>query len=261
MRGAEITPEFMDALQSDPMVIVYLGSPKLGWNPNVMYELGLRGDAPCVLIRDMKSDGTSYDLPFDIQDKRAFEIPEEKETEPAPRVRAIRDLILTPPPPPWTYLYPSATIDLKVGATNGGSRFIDASKQLEKLFGLKAIRGKALDYVIDHLLEMMPKCQRQPFLNEQSNLIGRLVVVFGPPVQNIHATIPIVFEKHEEYAGRAFLPIIQRYQLNKVTNVLRLRVLYLDVTSVTKAEKSHGYYTCSLTGNELINLKTPVIGQ
>ena len=254
MRGREITPEYMEALHNDPMVIVYLGPPKPEWNPNVIYELGLRGDAPYVALRDATSEGNAYELPFDLKDKRVVEIPEhpKPESDPGVEVRTIRERLLESLPPTWGYPYPRATIDIKVGGSDGASKFVEAPKELEILFELTGIRGKSLAYVIGHLMKKMPAYQRQPFLEEQNRLIGQLVVSFLTP-NNINATIPIVFETHLKYAGRAFLPIIVGYHFYTVTNILRLRVLYLDVTGVTKKDNGHEYYTSSLI-NESIHL-------
>jgi hypothetical protein len=68
-----------------------------------------------------------------------------------------------------------------------------------------------------------------------------------------NATVPFVFQQHQnqKYQGHAFLPIIIRYYFNRLTNVLRLKVLYIDVTSATKLNE-RGYYTCALTGDEVI---------
>src|SRR5262245_50653402 len=108
----------------------------------------------------------------------------------------------------------------------------------------------------------MPSCQRQPFIEEQGSLIGK-VLVPGFGVHSAHATVPIVFQMHQKYKGRAFLPIIVRYNFNKLTNVLRLRVLYVDVTSATKLDDEKGYYICALTGNrgiDLSALQSPIVG-
>ena len=255
MRGREITPEFMDALHNDPMVIVYLGPPKPEWNPNVIYELGLRGDQPYVALRDATFEGNTYELPFDLKDKRVVEIPEHPipEGDPGVEVRTIRERLLESVPPTWGYPYPGATIDIRIGGPDGSSKFVEAPKELETLFELPGIRGKSLERVIEHLLTKMPAYQRKPFLDEQNKLIGQLVVKFGP-LYKVNATIPIVFETHVNYVGRAFLPIIVGYHFNTVTNILRLRVLYLDVTGVTKKDEGDEYYNCSLISNEPMHL-------
>jgi len=259
MRGNYILSDVLDALQSDPMVIVYLGPPKLGWNPNVMIELGIRitTSAPYIVIKDSTSDGEPYDLPFDLKDDRIVDIPEHEEGNPelyAIKVRTIRERITGIIVPQWDEIYPSATLDMKIGDTTGeASKYTDASRQLETLFDLKRVIGREVPFVINHLLEMMPFCQRQPFIEEQQSLITKLLFPTLSGIQSVRATIPIVFQTHHKYKGRAFLPIIVRYNFNKPTNVLRVRVLYVDVTSVTKLNEK-GYYVCTLTDGEGIDL-------
>src|SRR5262249_9683408 len=150
-------------------------------------------------------------------------------------VRAIRERLIERSTPNWNYPYPIATLELEIGSPDGYSKFIDAHEQLDTLFELKEVKGKTLEQVIEHLLAKMPACQREPFLEEQKKLIGRLLV--GIRVDDIKATIPIVFESHERCAGQAILPIIVGYHLNMVKAVLRLRITYLDVTGVTKINK------------------------
>jgi hypothetical protein len=257
MRGRQITTELKDALQGDPMVIVYLGSPKPGWNPNVMLELGLRGDAARVILKDATFDGQPYELPFDLKDDRVVEIPEhpKPDSDPGVEVRTIRERLLESGPTSWTYPCPVATVDLRIGGND--SKFIDAPKQLDTLFELKGIRGKPLNQVIDYLLTKMPACQRKPFVDEQNNLIARLIVNVGPrDVEAIRATTPIVFETHQRCVGQAILPIIIGYHFNTATNVLRLKIMYLDVTGVTKMNEGDEHYTCSLTGDEHTSLLT-----
>ncbi|ARN80029.1 hypothetical protein [Methylocystis bryophila] len=258
MRGGEITPEMIDALQSDPIVLVYLGSPKLGWNPNVMYELGLRHDAPYIALKDMTADGKKYELPFDIQDKRVVEIPEVpgKDDDIAATVRTIKDRIKDAViDKQWNYLYPNATIDLKLGDP-AASKYIEGSPQIEAFFEMKRVKGKLLNDVIQHLTMKMPDYQRRPFMEEQNSLIGSLILSMGnvSDVEYPYATIPIVFEKHSKLAGRAFLPIIVRYQFSPATNVLRLRVVYLDVTTATTMDSAKHYFTCTLKCDKQLSL-------
>jgi len=260
MRGNYITSELMEALQSDPIVIVYLGPPKLGWNPNVMIELGSRIiiGAPYIVIKDGTSDGKPYDLPFDLKDNRVVDIPEQEQDNlegGAIKIRTIRERIVASvqEEKQWDYLYPGATVDIKIGGDPSESKFTSASKELETLFELKGIVGRSAPFIIGHLMERMLPCQHRPFAEEQNDLIARLVVpTFG--VRNIRATVPIVFQEHQQYKGRAFLPIIVRYNFNKLTNVLRIRMLYIDVTSATKWDEKEGCYICVLTGNGKIDL-------
>jgi hypothetical protein len=260
MRGNYIFSELLDALQSDPMVIVYLGPPKLGWNPNVMLELGSRitTGAPYLVIKDSTLDGKPYDLPFDLKDTRVVDIPEQEEADlelAAIKIRTIRERILDCiQENQWDYLYPGATVDIKIGNSTGeSSKFTEASRELETLFELKGIVGKEVSSIIGHLLEKMPSCQRQPFTDEQERLIARLLVP-GFGVHSVHATVPIVFQIHKKYKGRAFLPIIVRYNFNKLTNILKLKILYIDVTSATKLDDREGHYICALRGGEEIDL-------
>jgi hypothetical protein len=279
MQGNRIMSEVAEALQSDPMVVVYLGNPKWGgWNPNVMFELGARTitSAPYVVIKDSTSEDKPYALPFDIKDNRIVDVPEHEDDEPeniATKIRTIRDMILAGQKEnPWNYLYPSATIDIKFGDPKDSakeSRFIDVSSDLEALFELKGMAGKGLITVIEQLLKKMPPVQRQPFLDEQWNLMTQLAAPPRPQMAlpdigvHVHATIPkayatlpIVFQEHRQYTGQAFLPIIVRYSFNQITNVLKLRVLYIEVTSTTRPLAPGGPYVCILHGNEKMDLNS-----
>ena len=259
MRGNRVMPELMEALQSDPMIVVYLGNPKWGWNPNVMYELGIREAhaAPYVIIKDSTSNGNPYNLPFDLKDSRIVDVSEQEEDNPEQillKIRTIRERIQDRTSDnQWDCLHPNATIDMKLGDTNrGASRYVEASKDLETLFEMKEIGGRDLRSVTEHLMQKMPSTQRTPFIDEQNRLIFQLLFPAGDPKDiRANATIPFVFQQHQTYRGRAFLPIIVRYYFNKLTSVLRLKVLYIDVTSATKLNKS-GYYICPLTGDEVI---------
>ena len=120
--------------------------------------------------------------------------------------------------------------------------------------------------MIEHLLKKMPLAQRQPFLDEQQRLIAQLVVPsiaqldVGAYVHNIlpkaYATVPIIFQEHQQYTGQAFLPIIVRYNYNRLTSILKLRVLYVEVTSTTRLLTPGGYYVCILNSNGKLDLKS-----
>ena len=91
------------------------------------------------MIKDSTSNDKYYDLPFDIKDNRIVDVPEHEDDNPesiATKIGTIRDMILTGQKEnPWNYLYPSATIDMKIGdRLSKESRFIDASSDLEALF-------------------------------------------------------------------------------------------------------------------------------
>lgn len=266
MHGSLVVPELVDALQSDPMVITYLGHrpAKYGWNPNVMLELGGRlfgnNNAPCVVIKDSTSEGKPYDLPFDLKDVRVVEIPEHEEEDlgqGAVKIRTIREAILAViDKNPWKCLYPVANVDIKIGDSNDRtSKYTEASNELETLFELEGIAGREVLLVLEAIMEKMPECQREPFINEQQDLIGRLITK-GLGSQRMYATVPIVFEKHATYPGQAFLPIIVRYFYNKITDTLRLSVVYFDVTEITEKNRD-GYWVCKLVGKKRLDFSDP----
>ncbi len=258
MLGGAITPEMLDALQGDPLVMVYLGSPKLGWNPNVMFELGLRHDAPYIALKDMTSDGNKYALPFDIHDTRVIEIPEypSKDDDNGAIVGTIRQRVkVISEGDQWSYLYPNATVDLKLFEPDA-SKYIEVSPQLEELFELKRIKAKTLNEVIDHLVKKMPDYQRKAFIAEQNSLVGSLAINMGKVREEDYpyATVPIVFETHSIFKGRAFLPVIVRYQFFKATNVLRLRIIYVEVTTATTMDSAKHCFTCTLKCDTTLKL-------
>jgi len=74
---------------------------------------------------------------------------------------------------------------------------------------------------------------------ERATGFNRGLLTQGLGTRRMHATVPIVFEKHATYHGRAFLPIIIKHSFSKMTNTLRLSVIYMDVTEIT--EKKHGW--------------------
>jgi len=263
MHGSFVVPELMEALQSDPMVITYLGHcpSKYGWNPNVMMELGSRlgTNAPCVIIKDSTSEGEIYDLPFDIEGIRIVDIPEQEGEElelGAVKIRTIREAILAGglDRNKWKCLYPVATVDMKIGDPRDGlskSKYTEASKDMEKLFEIERIAGREILPILENLLGKMPDYQRQPFLHEQQGLIAGLIMK-GLGAEKMYATVPIVFEKHKTYQGRAFLPVIVRHSFNQLTSTLRLTVIYMDVTAITKLNED-GYYICKMVGNNLLD--------
>ena len=260
MHGSLVVPELMEALQSDPMVIAYIGHPfpKTGWNANVMIELGCRlgNNAPCVIIKDSTAEGQPNDLPFDMKDIRVVEIPEEEEEaqeQVAVKIRTIREAITYGEDKNrWKCLYPVATVDIKVGdSSDGTSLYIEASKELEMLFEMEQLAGREVLMVLNNLMEKMPDYQREPFLDEQQNLIAGFLTK-GAGSRRMHATVPIVLENHKTYPGQAFLPIIVRHSYNKVTSTLRLSVIYMDVTAVTELNE-RGYYECKLVGNKQLD--------
>jgi hypothetical protein len=255
MTGPNVLDDIILALQTDPMVIAYLGNPNPEWNPNVMLEIGarLQTNMPIVCLRDAPVEGEEEKpLPFDLLNQRVIYIPSEslsRDTEDegdiiATKIRTIREMIKEAgEAEAWQYPYACATIVIDRDGTD--HRFIESSKELEKLFEMKNIIGAKLDQVIDHLIHKMPEGQRQPFIKEQERLIADITspTLFKQSIiKDVSASIPVVFEHHKIFSKKAFLPIIVRYRMTK--EFLKITVLYIDVSSI--CEKSDiGHYVCS----------------
>jgi hypothetical protein len=255
MTGSNVLDDIILALQADPMVIAYLGNPNPEWNPNVMLEIGARllTNMPIVCLRDAPVEGEEEKpLPFDLLNQRVIYIPSgslNRDTEDecdiiATKIRTIREMIKEAgEAEAWQHPYACATIFIDRVAKD--HRFIESSKELEKLFEMKNIIGAKLDQVIDHITHKMVENQRQPFIEEQRRLIADIT---APPVfeqsiiKDVSASIPIVFEHHQIFSKKAFLPIIVRFLMTK--EFLKITVLYIDVSSI--CEKTEiGHYVCS----------------
>jgi hypothetical protein len=268
MRGDLVFPELVAALQSSRMVIAYLGCPKEGWNPNVMYELGIRKETglPLIVLMDATVEGKSYNLPFDLMGERVVELPEmlsnsfDDLSNGAIIIRTIRESILNSREYfRWMSVYPIATIEFAIGSNaQSGSKFTDSSGGLEKLFELSNIKSRSVVEVFEHLKRKMPANQYLPFIDEQQFLLGSLLKKsfdFEITLPRFSAaTVPIIFAEHRTLRGRAFLPVITSYRYNEVTSILLLNTVYIDVTAATKLNKD-GYYACCLGGNEVIQME------
>lgn len=261
MSGGRITPDIEEALQTSPMVIAYLGSPKLGWNPNVMYEYGHRKAVglPVVVLKDATVDGKPYDLPFDLKDERCVDLPEAMPTDfddLAPKIRTIRDLMAKAREGGWTTVYPSAIVDVVIGRPNEQlNRYIEASPELETLFELPHIEGRTLGDVIEHLAKKMSPDQYSAFLKDQDHIMGNLVLGKTKP-KYISATVPILFECHTTLHGRAYLPIIASHLFVQATNTFRLNVVYIEVTLATHREEGEPYFRCPLIRSDVFDAES-----
>jgi hypothetical protein len=60
----------------------------------------------------------------------------------------------------------------------------------------------------------------------------------------VYARIPIYFNNHKQFNNCAFLPVIDSFATPQA-GVLRLRVVYIEVTSAIKKHQD-GYYYCNL---------------
>jgi hypothetical protein len=235
-----ISPEMYRALETAPLVAVYLGAPP--WNPNVMVELGFRLNTkkPVFLLRDATAN--SEPLPFDIKDFNCIDIPMDGEIttnndQYGAIIRRIRDFIAASPSAGWIYNYASGTYDV----ANGKVRIVDASGDLEDLFGERNLIQKDLLDVLSRVYGHMPKWQREKFRSEQAELIGRILI---GDCEKVYATVPIYFDNHTNLKNRAFMPIIHSYSTPQA-GVLRLRVVYIEVTGAIKKHQE-GYYYCNL---------------
>jgi len=87
----------------------------------------------------------------------------------------------------------------------------------------------------------MPKWQCDRFRSEQAELIGRILT---GDYEGVYATIPLYFHNHKNFKDRAFMPVIYSFATPQA-GVLRLRVVYIEVTGTIKKHQT-GYYYCNL---------------
>ncbi len=263
MTGQNIMGDVSESLQTAPMVVAYLGGADPNWNPNVMLEIGFRlaTGLPIIFLRESVSEGAAeIPVPFDLKDQRQVNLPPEEpderrspENRNATKITTIRKMLVEAGMSGWQYPHPCGSITIHLGANAKPNRFIEASSSLEDLFDFRAITGAALQPIIEHLMRKMPKVQRDPFGQEQDRLIKDLIspnVFQDSNLQNVVATIPIVFEEHRKFRGRAFLPIIGSYA--KFGDVLKLKIVYLDVTSVTQQAQDGHFVCCLREGKPLV---------
>ena len=235
----QISPEMYRALETAPLVGVYLGAPP--WNANVMIELGFRLSTkkPVFLLRDATAN--SDFLPFDIKDFNCIDIPGDSDClnndDHNAIIRRIRDFISLPSLSGWNYNYPSGTYDV----ANGKVRIVEASGGLEKLFVEQNLIQKDLRDVLNKVYSYMPKWQCDRFRSEQAELIGRILT---GDYEGVYATIPLYFDNHKNFKDRAFMPVIYSFATPQA-GVLRLRVVYIEVTGTIKKHQT-GYYYCNL---------------
>src|SRR4029077_9763542 len=83
--------------------------------------------------------------------------------------------------------------------------------------------------------------QCEKFRSEQAELIGRILM---GDCERINATIPFYFNNHRNFTSRAFMPVIHSFATPQA-GVLRLRVVYIEVTGAIKKHQD-GYYYCNL---------------
>jgi hypothetical protein len=235
----QISPEMYKALETSPLVGVYLGATP--WNANVMIELGYRMSTkkPIFLLKDATAN--SDPMPFDIKDISCIDIPGDTDglsnDDHMAIVRRIQDFIGLRPSAGWTHNYPNAIYDV----ARGKVKIVEASGGLEELFGERNLVNKDLRDVLSKIFNYMPKLQAEKFRSEQAELIGRIIT--GDSL-GVRATVPIYFNNHKKFNNCAFMPIIDSFQ-EPQAGVLRLRIVYMEVTGAVKKHQD-GYYYCNL---------------
>lgn len=276
------------ALQNAPLTIAYMGAPHCGadgsedspfWNANVMIEIGIRvaSRLPLILLSDRLRSGRDPDFPLNLAfDKKIITLPGSLADDPdgpsplaeeaaavyeqdvketieqiVKRINAERNRV--------------RLLDCKhaLASINAASRDIDSpdsllytasSEAAEELFGMedggrRQLVGRTMAQYLAGLRERMHPVQWKMFCRDQALARKRL-----KNSKTAVANVPIVFENHENQSlnRRAFLPIIvQEFQRDREgeNNWYNLRVLYLNVTNVTKKERLENgdeYYVCDL---------------
>jgi len=254
MTGAKITEGVFTSLQLDVAVVVYLGGSGDAWNPNVMLEAGYRlaTGLPVVFLVD---EGHK-DLPFDIQHFRHLKLPrpvqrsdqdsdgDSNRMDPAKVDAVVEDLrrliCETKTPASREDLpYPVASI-LFYSDPNKAPVFLRDSLLTRQLFGVsESLVNMPVGKALERVQPFFPARQYKAFIEEQTVLLTQLM-----NGQIAMATVPMVFERHIErgQAKLAFLPII--IQRTQFEDQFAIRVLYLDVSSATRAVD--GIYRCEL---------------
>ena len=140
--------------------------------------------------------------------------------------------------------------------------FTAASDVADDLFGVefgdgRATRlvGRTMEQYLAGVQKRMHPAQWRAFNRNQRHMRNKLKLraAGGEDEKQSVAVVPIVFEYHEndEYNRRAFLPIIiEDYRpRDQRFDWYSLRILYLNVTTVTEKMKDHDgeeYYVCLL---------------
>jgi len=144
----------------------------------------------------------------------------------------------------WLLFLPTSTPPSKVvnytrpfirASSGENGMIVEASPQLEKLYGQSKLAGVPLVEYVESLTSAMNEKQKDAFLNEQYKLIGQL----ESGSRSINAEVCIVFASDPE---KAYLPIITRHF--KRQSEKYIDVIYIDVSNIAKEE--NGVKTCKL---------------
>jgi len=253
-------PDVMASLESNELVIAYLGSHP--WNPNVMLEVGYRlaCKKPIVLLRDTPIEGQEPP-PFDLTDHRVIELPklESKAGKVSVAVDQLAKMIQLRAHgvDPSRALHPLATIRISVPKDETRPPcFVEVSPDAQRLFQLDRNKAEhSIEDMFDKMKALMLQRQTLSFFEEQLDLMEKItgevmagLDTFWQKARTPKASVPIVFDTHvyPEYIGRAYLPIILHHSYSKEAALLYLRVLYLDVTKVTRKPTGARPFTCQL---------------
>jgi TIR domain len=273
--GRDIVMGTNSALQNAPLAVAYMGRPTAEsvptsrerascWNANVMLEIGYRlaSRLPLIFLCEQNSDGDLPDLPMNLRVRNVIGLPrpdgdnprgvdlETKETVDT-LIARIRDEEQA------ARLLDSVHPLAAINAANSQAAEADnlfytaASLAANSLFfgnerGRRLV-GRRMDHFLEELKKRMHPVQWRAF--ERDQIRARAQLNQGQPAI---AKVPIVFENHEtfSYNHRAFLPIIvQDYRPQEDGDWYNLRVLYLDVTTVTETQRDEDgedYYICKL---------------
>ena len=266
--GGSIINGITNALNCAPMTIAYLGG--LPWNPNVMIEVGYRlnTNLPLVYLCDQDDSGNDLPLPFHFQGQWVVSLPVSGVD--SGKIEALIEVIRASEREPrhLEWLHPIALINVRDRDTISEHNLLytAASESAEELFGIDGrLVGLTMEEFLHAAKKRMPPAQYHAFSANQrqarKDLQGRMTNASSAPAV---ASIPLYFDRHEigKYNGRAYLPILLQDYTPENKDWYNMRVLYLDVTSVSqKATNRWGeeYYYCSLdldTSTRLAPLET-----
>lgn len=296
--GQDIVKGVTTALQNAPMAIAYMGATpdcltdcrgSAYWNANVMIEVGYRlaSRLPLIFMCDRDARGAMPDLPLTLKTLNVISLP-----TPPPNA-----------PPNWSDAKAFAIVQRLVGQIQEAEaepRFLDsmhglasihatnkdtqkpedlyysaASEYAVNLFGptdadtgRPRLVGRSLAEVMSGLKERMHPVQWRKFDYDQKHAVSKLKNRAHDDTAKVStAAVPIVFVKHDDpdFIDRAYLPIITQDYHSSTNNWYNLRVLYLNVTTVTEkvVENGEEFYVCRLdhtSEKRLEPLKPPVAG-
>ncbi len=278
--GQDIISGTNTALENAPMAVAYMACEPVregggGWNANVMIAIGYRlaSRLPLILLCDQKPDGGRPDLPLNVSMLNVIDLPRPdprtlnwQDPEPDETVNRLRKQFLDEERAGriLNSKFPVAAINAdSAQATLPSSLYYTAaSLDANNVFGIEPeaghgprLVGRTLEQFYAGLQKRMHPAQYRAFMRDQKRAINKLQRwAMREDKKQSAAMVPIVFEHHEDeaYNHRAYLPIVVEDFLpphDRRLSWYNLRVLYLNVTTVTKklkGEDGDEYYACSL---------------